>query len=130
MLVAACTSTPGAPPDPPCVQGLTPSCQAQYDPPTFDTIYAKILHPTCASGSGTCHTADAAKGGLVYEDPDTAYKLLVDGRHVIPGDPGCSLIMKRLTSTDPNYHMPPGSISITPGEECTIVQWILAGAKR
>jgi hypothetical protein len=107
-----------------------PTCQPQYDPPTFGTIYDKILHPTCASGSGTCHTSDAAKGGLVYENPDDAYALLVDGRRVIPSDPSCSLIMKRLTSTDPSYHMPPGSSSLTSGEQCTIVQWIAAGAKR
>jgi hypothetical protein len=130
LAMAACTSTNGPPPDPPCVQGLTASCAPQYDPPTFAIIYEKILHPTCATGIGTCHTADAAKGGLVYEDPDEAYGRLVDGRRVIPGDPSCSLLMKRLTSTDRSYHMPPGSLSLTAGEECTIVQWIAAGAKR
>jgi hypothetical protein len=112
------------------VQGLSPTCQAEYDPPTFSTIYDKILHPTCASGTGTCHTSDAAMGGLVFENPDDAYARLVDGRRVIAGDPGCSVLMKRLTSTDPDYHMPKGPTSLLPGEECTIVQWIAQGARR
>jgi len=128
----ACTTS--APGDPPCVVGLTASCQAAYDPATYAVIFDKILHPTCATGTGTCHTADGAKAGLIMEDPDVAYRLLLgeDGgrARVLPGDPSCSLIMKRLHSTDPHYHMPPGPNSISAGEMCTIVQWIAAGAKR
>jgi hypothetical protein len=73
-------------------------------------------------------------GGLVFEDADASYALLLgetDGkRRVVPGDPGCSLLLERLTSDDPNVHMPPGPTSILPGEQCDIVQWISAGAKR
>ena len=126
----ACSPSSGAPADPPCVQGLTTSCAAQYDPPAFATIFDKILHPTCATGRGTCHTADTAPNGLVFETADDSYRLLLDGRRVLPGDPSCSLLMKRLTSTDPSYHMPKGSLSLSPGEECTIVKWISAGAAR
>jgi hypothetical protein len=83
---------------------------------------------------GTCHTSDAAMGGLVFENADTAYGLLLGtsgGRaRVIPGDPACSLLLERLTSTDPNFHMPPGPNSISAGDRCTIVEWIDAGAAR
>lgn len=112
------------------MQGLTTDCQPLYAPPTFDTLYTKLFVPTCASGTGTCHTADAAKGGLVFATADDAYSRLVGGGRVTPGDPSCSLIMKRITSTDPSYHMPPGTVSLSGPEECAIVQWIAGGAKR
>jgi hypothetical protein len=127
-------STAATPSDPPCVVGLKTDCLPQYDPPTYQTIFDKILRPTCASGVGTCHTSDGAKAGLVFENADPSYKLLLGtegGRaRVIAGDPSCSVIMKRVASTDPSYHMPPGPSSILPGEACTIVKWIAEGAKR
>jgi hypothetical protein len=134
ILFVAC-STPSTTSDPPCVAGLSTDCAATYDPPIYQTIFDKILNPTCATGTGTCHTSDGAKAGLVFENADDAYGLLLGttaGSHarVNPGDPGCSLIMKRLSSTDPNYRMPPGPMALPAGETCTIVKWIAAGAKR
>jgi hypothetical protein len=122
--------------EPPCVTGLTPTCSATYSPPSFTTIFTNILQPNCAVGMGTCHTPDYAAGGLVFADQMTAYDLLIapDGGpagttpYVIPGDPGCSTLMKRLESTDPNYHMPRGPNSLSAGDLCTIVQWISQGA--
>jgi hypothetical protein len=120
--------------DPPCVTGLTPNCAANYAPPTFDTIFTDILQPNCAVGTGTCHTSDFAAGGIVFEDAGAAYDTILgeDGgtAYVIPGDPGCSTLMKRLESTDPSYHMPRGPNSLLAGDLCTIVQWISAGAAR
>jgi Planctomycete cytochrome C len=93
-----------------------------------------ILQPTCATGTGTCHTPDFVAGGLVFADETTSYDLLLgaDGGtpYVIPKDPGCSTLMKRLESTDPNYHMPRGPNSLSAGDLCTIVQWISEGAPR
>jgi hypothetical protein len=129
--IAACTSH-SDPPPPACVGGLSLDCKPLYDP-TFQNLFDKTFHPTCAAGRGTCHTADAAKAGLVFENADDAYGLLLgtkDGRkRVVPGDPSCSLLIERLASADPSFHMPPGA-SILPAEECAIVQWIQSGAKR
>ena len=120
--------------DPPCVTGLTTSCAASYDPPTFDTIFTNIFQPNCAVGTGTCHTSDFAAGGIVFADAGAAYDTLLgaDGGtpYVLPGDPGCSTLMKRLESTDPNYHMPKGPNSLSQPDLCTIVQWIGEGAAR
>ncbi len=120
--------------DPPCVPNLTPQCAATYAPPTYDTIFMNILQPNCATGTGTCHTPDFAAGGLVLADVDQAYAMLLgqngNRQRVIPGNPGCSLLMKHLESTDPNYHMPKGPNSLSPGDLCTIVQWISQGASR
>lgn len=132
-MVAAGACTSSAPAPPACVT-VNADCKPQYDPPTFATIQDKIFRPTCATGTGTCHTADAAKGGLVLADPDDAYRRLLgqDGSHarVTPRDPACSLLTERLLSKDPDFHMPPGSTSLTDGEVCTIVKWIANGAER
>lgn len=118
--------------DPPCVTGLDAGCAATYDPPTYDTIYTSILVPNCAVGTGTCHTSDFAPDGLVFADETTSYDTLLglDGGTplVLPGNPGCSTLMKRLESTDPDYHMPKGPSFLSAGDLCTIVQWISQGA--
>lgn len=133
VLFIACSS-PTTTSDPPCVANLKTDCAAEFDPPTYQTIFDKILSPTCASGTGTCHTTDGAKAGLVFANADDAYGLLLgtkDGRaRVNPGDPSCSLIMKRIESTDTSYRMPPGPTRLSAGKTCTIVKWIAAGAKR
>lgn len=122
------------PPEDSCVTTVRLDCSPQYSPAVYTTIFEKILRPTCASGRGTCHTADAAKGGLVFEDAETAYALLLgqrDGRvRVSPGDPSCSLLSKRLRASNPSRRMPPGPVGLSDGEVCTIARWIADGAVR
>ena len=133
-LLGSCTSHDG-PSAPACVTDPSPTCKPEYDPPVYATIYDKILHPTCATGSGTCHTSDAAMGGLVFEDPDAAYDLLLGKNgaphaRVVPGNASCSLLMERLESNDPSFRMPRGDVPLAPAEICTIAKWIAAGAPR
>lgn len=131
---AACASDP---PTFACVEDVKPDCSPQYLPAVYGTIFEKILRPTCASGRGTCHTADGAKGGLVFDDADTAYDLLL-GRGgspradavVVAGDPACSTLVKRLYASDPAARMPPGPTGLSAGEICTFTRWIGDGAPR
>jgi hypothetical protein len=136
-LVVACTLACSDPPEEPskaCVSDLVTDCSPLYDPPTFPVIFEKILRPTCAQGMGTCHTSDAAKGGLVMEDADTTYDRLLgelDQRaRVKPGDPACSLLVERLEAPAADERMPPGPTPLSPAERCTIVLWIANGAER
>ncbi len=137
-LLGACSSggaqSADASTDPPCVTGLTATCSATYDPPTFDTIFTSILQPNCAVGTGTCHTSDFEAGGIAFADESTAYATLLGTSggtaFVLPKDPSCSTLMKRLESDDPSYHMPRGPTFLSPGDLCTIVQWISEGAAR
>ncbi len=128
--VAACTSSSGGTSDPPCVTSLPASCQPTYDPPIWSTIHAKILAPTCATGKGTCHTPDFAPNGLDLADADKSYGELLDGRRVLPKDPGCSLLVKRLASTDSSYRMPRGPTPLSAGDLCTVTKWIENGAAK
>ena len=125
-------SSDGGTSDPPCVLPQDAGCAASFAPPTFDAIFMNILKPNCAVGTGTCHTSDFAAGGIVFENEATAYATLLgaDGgtAFVLPRNPACSTLMKRLQSTDPNYHMPRGPNSLSEQDLCTITQWIDQGA--
>ena len=115
-----------------CVQNLNTMCSPLYQP-TFDNLYTRTLHPTCAQVGNTCHSSQGAKNGLVFEDETTAYELLLgtkDGRQrVIPNNPSCSLLIEHLESTDPSQVMPPGGMLQEP-ERCGFILWIAQGAKR
>jgi hypothetical protein len=134
VTIAACSSGPAVQTGLACAPDLTPSCGATYDPPAFETIYTKIFAPTCATGNGTCHTDNGRKAGLAFVTDDEAYELLLGTgggkKRVVPGDYQCSLLIERLTSKNPDLHMPPGPNSLSAGDLCTIVKWIANGAPR
>jgi hypothetical protein len=119
---------------PACVANLPKTCMPLYDPPTYSTIFDKILNPTCAEGIATCHTSDGAKGGLVFENADDSYAMLLGQRgsraKVLPNDAACSLIMIKTESTDPTFRMPPGNMGLSMPELCDIQMWIEQGAQR
>jgi hypothetical protein len=127
---AGCGSGSG----PSCVAGLSLDCKPLFDPPTYQVLFDQIFQPTCATGVGTCHTADAAKNGLIFADADAAYELLLSPTNAAPrvksGDPACSLLMIRLESTDPGFRMPPGPTPLLEAARCAIAQWIAQGAQR
>lgn len=115
----------------PCVD-VTTDCEPAYEP-VFSEIFAQTLQPTCGGDGTFCHARPAAKAGMVFEDPDAAYDLLLgntDGRaRVTPLDPSCSLVVRRIEAVDPGLAMPPGD-PLAPAVRCAIVQWIADGAKR
>jgi len=116
----------------PCVEHLDLACAPLYSP-TYDEIFTRTLHPTCAQAGGSCHAAAGAQGGLVFEDADTAYALLLgqmgERARVVPGDTSCSVLVERLSSTDKTVVMPPGG-ALPDAERCAVIQWIKQGAKR
>ena len=130
---AGCSSPSTTPPPAACVNDVKTDCSLLYDPPIYQTIFDNILHRTCAIGMGSCHTSDVAMGGLVFEDADVAYALLLGQmgarQRVVPTDPACSFLVVRLESTDPNYVMPKGS-RLSDEAICDVVQWIAQGAAR
>jgi Planctomycete cytochrome C len=131
VLIGACGTSSGSD-APACVANLSTACDPLYSPPTYPTIFTMTFQPTCATGIGTCHTADAAQGGLSFADEQTSYEQLLgmNGANVrvVPGDPACSLLMERLESTDPSFHMPKGPNSLPAAALCAVAQWIANGA--
>ena len=102
-------------------------CQPIVSPPTFDAIYANILRPSCASGTGRCH-GGAAAAGLDMTTPESAHSGL--SSRVKPDDIGCSLLLRRVESTESSFRMPPGPTPLSEPQRCAIRQWIANGATR
>jgi hypothetical protein len=110
-----------------CVTVST-ACDPLYAP-TFDEVHARTLVTSCATAGAACHGAEGGRGGLVLSDREGAYGALVEAGRVVSGDPGCSELVARLVSTDPDVQMPPGA-PLSDAERCAIVQWIADGAAR
>lgn len=115
-----------------CVQDLDLACAPLYTP-SFANLHAQTLAPSCGISGGSCHSAQGAQGGLVLDDADVAYALLLGSngapQRVIPGDPACSLVVRKLHADSPSEVMPPGA-PLSEAERCVFVRWIDAGAAR
>ena len=109
-----------------CLAPLDLECSPSYSP-TFDEIYSRRIAPTCGAGGASCHGAMGHQAGLTLADADGAYDAL--RARLVPGDPECSLLMKRLESEDPEFVMPVG-LRLSPGERCAFRLWIANGAER
>ncbi|HSO36435.1 MAG TPA: c-type cytochrome domain-containing protein [Labilithrix sp.] len=124
--LAACSSS-SAPGGDACDVTVDRACTPAYEP-TFDNLFQKTFKPSCALSGASCHAPEGRKAGLVFENADTAHRLLLDGR-VTAGKPECSLLTRRILSTDTAFMMPPG-LALAPGEQCAIIQWMARGAQR
>ncbi len=131
LLACGCGGGGETEPGPSCSAKIDLTCAPLYTP-TFDQIYKRTLHPTCAQAGGSCHSAEGAMGSLVFADPDDAYAALLGQSgaeaRVVPGDAVCSLIVDRLYDTGSQV-MPPGA-PLADAERCAVVLWIQNGAKR
>ena len=107
--------------------GSLASCTPAYEP-TYDNLYANTFQPTCAKSGFSCHSPEGHQGGLNFFDKDAVYTQLLN-RPVKPGNPECSNLVQRVTTKDAYQRMPPGK-SIPDGEQCAVIQWVRAGAKR
>jgi hypothetical protein len=125
ILAGACSGQP-APERPECIE-LEASCSPLYQP-IFDELFTRTLKPTCGQGGGSCHGADGARGGLVFDDPDEAYALLKQGR-LVPFDAACSEIVVRTHDLGQDWSMPPGQ-PLSEAERCVIRLWVEQGANR
>jgi hypothetical protein len=107
----------------------SPSCTPLYEP-SYASVFANTLRPTCAKSGVSCHASTGRQGGLSFEDESESYTQLLETTKVVrAGDPICSPLVARLVATDGKVRMPPGR-SIDLAEQCSIIQWIANGAKR
>jgi len=115
-----------------CLDEVVTDCDVLY-PPVYDQIFANTFQPTCGEAGTACHAPEGAHNGLVFADPDEAYGLLLGQEgapaRVLPDQPECSLLRRRLESGDDDFVMPPG-MPLSEPERCTIRQWVAAGAPR
>jgi|JI9StandDraft_1071089.scaffolds.fasta_scaffold570358_2 hypothetical protein len=100
------------------------TCAPLYAP-TWANVSGTTLGPKCAASG--CHTTAAAKGGLILDDPATAYERLINGGYVVAGDVACSELTERIFTTASSLRMPRGA-RLSDAEACAVAQWVAAGA--
>ncbi len=93
--------------------------------------YSRDIQPLFAEHCLACHGPDASKGGLVLSTLAGATKELKSGaKAVVPGDPGHSALLARVTSDDAEERMPPKEKKpLKPHEIELLKAWIESGAK-
>jgi mono/diheme cytochrome c family protein len=95
----------------------------------FNTHIRPILNQNCVA----CHGGVKAAGEISFIYRDAATKIgKKSGRHVIvPGDPDASEMIKRVSSPDKDYRMPPAEHgpALQPGQIALLREWIKQGAE-
>lgn len=92
-------------------------------PATWSYVYATVIAPSCATAS--CHSDRARTAGVVLDDPDVAYRMLLDRAFVVAGDPASALMS--LLEGDERARMPPDAP--LPAADIALVRaWIEEGA--
>ena len=95
----------------------------------FTTQIQPILSENCYA----CHGPDEAtvEGGLRLDIRENALKGGDSGKAIVPGDTGSSLILGRITHSDPDEVMPPSDKKqrLKPEQVALIRQWINEGAE-
>jgi hypothetical protein len=101
---------------------------ARRPDPAGVEFFEKKIRPLLVENCYTCHSADTnAKGGLRVDDRNG---LLQGGNHgpaVVPGQPDKSLLIQKVTHTDPKVRMPLGKQLPEPRIE-DLKKWIRDGA--
>jgi hypothetical protein len=102
---------------------------ARADEPA-DVQFTRDVRPILAGRCFKCHGPDLKKGGLDLQTAAGATKLLTSGGHaVVPGKSGDSLLLRRVTATDPGQRMPQKGDALSPREVAVLKAWIDRGAK-
>jgi hypothetical protein len=108
---------------------VVPAGAAEPQPPA-DVRFSRDVRPILANRCFKCHGPDLKKAGLALHTSDSATKLLPSGgKAVVPGNAADSLLVRRITETDPNERMPQKGDALTPVEVAVLKAWIERGAK-
>ncbi len=92
----------------------------------FSADVKPILNSKCIS----CHGGVTAKGGFSVLFPEEALGNTASGKPaIIPGKPGASEMIKRLTSSDPEERMPYKHAPLSKDEIGILKRWVKQGAK-
>ena len=91
--------------------------------------FSTQIQPILAKHCIVCHGPDKAESGLRLTSSESAYAALVSGAHaVVPGKPGQSELLARVTSAEDD-RMPPEGDPLTAAEVSLLKQWITDGAE-
>lgn len=105
--------------------GFLPSVQ---DVPAADVDYARDVRPILAEHCVSCHGARTQKGALRLDAGILILRGGDSGAAVESAKPGESLLLQRVTTSDPETRMPKGSEPLSAEETELIRRWIEQGA--
>jgi len=96
--------------------------------------FTREVRPILSNRCFKCHGPDAdhQEAGLRLDVREAALTELDSGaRAIVPGHPGDSELVARITSTDPDLVMPPPhtKVTLTDDEKRILAAWIAAGAE-
>jgi hypothetical protein len=93
-------------------------------------IFKDVVQPILTDKCGNCHKASVMKGGLSLEDSLSIFKGGKNGKAIVAGQLGKSLLYQRLVLPMSNKkHMPLAEKpQLTADELALMVQWIKSGA--
>jgi hypothetical protein len=105
--------------EPSCLEELT--C-APSEAPTFEVLYDEVLRPSCALDGRSCHGPRGARPPSMI-DVETARTELE--AYVVPGEPLCSELVRRIVSDEGGFRMPPlQSARLSDEAICAIDAWV------
>jgi len=95
--------------------------------------FEREVRPILSEHCFKCHGPDVgtAAAGLRFDSFANATKKLGDGAAIVPGNPGASMLLKRVSEHDAGMRMPPpnaGVKALTPAQIETLRTWIAQGA--
>ncbi len=95
--------------------------------------FGRDVLPILSTHCFVCHGPDEGnrQAGLRLDLEETAKATRRQGAAIVPGDPGQSLIVRRIEHANPDLAMPPSTIPrrVSPEEVATLRRWIAEGAK-
>ena len=91
--------------------------------------FNRDIRPILSDKCYTCHGPSKQMKALRFDREEVAKHALADGRFaIVPGDPAESLLIQRVTATNPAVRMPMGGEALSARQIELIRRWIEQGA--
>ena len=75
--------------------------------PARPVDFNREIRPILSDNCFKCHGPDKQRSGLRFDAPEVP----LEKKAIVPGDPAASNMIKRVTSSDPDFQMPPPDIT-------------------
>ena len=90
--------------------------------------YARDIEPILHERCYLCHGGQQQMAGLRLDSRASALAGSDTGPVIVPGDPGASRLVERVSSDRDGFRMPPGGEPLGPSEIAALRDWIAEGA--
>ena len=105
-------------------------CTAIATPATADDrsdFFENRIRPLLSQKCAECHTGKTPEGDLRIDSLEMLRKGGMGGPAIVDGDAAASLLIRRLTTSDPGFVMPPED-PLSESEIADVTRWINEGA--